>query len=145
MILSASLSIIFIILLSHQPSSATPINTTIVNDDCENNDKIVSVYDERQNGSENVRVNVKDVLFVWAPEDKINSEFLDYPANEEVPQNPVGSNEIQKPTSIIDILNSFQESSVTYSSTQKPNVNNNSLSGKIFFLVSPLFILLLFF
>lgn len=89
--------------------SAAPTNSTANNEvDCDDADDglLPVVYDQRQNGSENVRVNVKDVFLVWAPEEQTggDSDFLDYP-NEEVPQKPLG----EKPTSIIDILNSFQE------------------------------------
>lgn len=92
---------------------AAPTNTTTLTNEvnCENPDDL-STYDQRQNGTENVRVNVKDVFLVWAPSQAapgmLDSDFLDYP-NEEVPQKPIGSNEIERPTSIIDILNSFQE------------------------------------
>lgn len=87
--------------------NAAPANSTTNNEvDCDDDDL---VYDQRQNGSENVRVNVKDVFLVWAPaQEQSDTDFLDYP-NEEVPQKPLG----EKPTSIIDILNSFQELSAS--------------------------------
>lgn len=75
-----------------------------------NSSESMETIDQRQNGTENVRVNVKDVVLVWAPSDALleaggylDSDLLDYP-NEEVPQKPLGSNEIEKPTSIFDIL-----------------------------------------
>lgn len=115
------------VFLSVQPfSSAAPTNSSSNEVDCENADTYSSIYDQRQNGTENVRVNVKDVFLVWAPEGNpglLDSDFLDYP-NEEVPQKPTGSNEVEKPTSIIDILNSFQE--LAASSSPRPE------SGKRF-------------
>lgn len=85
------------------------------NESCERNetDSSYEIFDQRQNGTENVRVNVKDVVLVWAPSDALlgassflDSDLLDYP-NEEVPQKPIGSNEVENPTSILDILASF--------------------------------------
>lgn len=104
-----------ILLLVIQPliNNAAPIDND--NDDDNNNNNTAIIYDQRQNGSENVRVNVRDVFFVWAPEGG-DTDFLDYP-NEEVPQN--ASNEVEKPTSIFDILNSFATSTTT--TTIKPS------------------------
>lgn len=105
-------------------SNSAPLttNTTVTNEvNCENSETFSSVYDQRQNGSENVRVNVKDVFLVWAPDGNtglLDSDFLDYP-NEEVPQKPLGTNEVEKPTSIIDILNSIQELAVASGSNWK--------------------------
>lgn len=118
--------LVALILVTVQPFiSAAPTNGSSNEVDCEN-DAYSSLYDQRQNGTENVRVNVKDVFLVWAPEGQLaspgllDSDFLDYP-NEEVPQRPVGTSEVEKPTSIIDILNSFQELAAT--SSQRPIVD----------------------
>lgn len=117
--------IVLTLLFSIESFSAAPASNNSNEVECENNDTYSSVHDQRQNGTENVRVNVKDVFLVWAPEgplaspELLDSDFLDYP-NEEVPQKPVSgtSNEVQQPTSIIDILNSFQE--LAASSSQRP-------------------------
>lgn len=96
-----------------------------VNETCEKNgtESLNEVYDQRQNGTENVRVNVKDVVLVWAPSDALlgassflDSDLLDYP-NEEVPQKPIGSNEVERPTSILDILASFPDFSTSVGTT----------------------------
>lgn len=117
------------VFLSVQPfNSAAPTNNSSNEVDCENGNTYSSIYDQRQNGTENVRVNVKDVFLVWAPEGQLgnpgllDSDFLDYP-NEEVPQKPTGSNEVEKPTSIIDILNSFQE--LAASSSPRPEIGKS--------------------
>lgn len=125
------LVIILTVLLSIHPfgSAAAPTNSSSNEVECENSETYSSVYDQRQNGTENVRVNVKDVFLVWAPEGPLanpgflDTDSLDYP-NEEVPQKPIGSNEVERPTSIIDILNSFQE--LATSSSPRPDSGNNS-------------------
>lgn len=114
---------IILIYLTIQPlfGSATisTTNSTVFEN---NNTEIISkIYDERQNGSENVRVNIKDVFFIWAPlsDENTDTDFLDYP-NEEVPQESAGSsNEVEKPTSIIDILNSYLQLAAS-TTTVKP-------------------------
>lgn len=111
------------VLITIGGGDAAPTNNATSNEvDCENE---TALYDQRQNGSENVRVNVKDVFLVWAPEGNsgglLDSDFLDYP-NEEVPQKPSG---VEKPTSIIDILNSFQELAASSSSTPPTGITTD--------------------
>lgn len=96
-------------------------SSNAIDENCDQNasEESVETIDQRQNGTENVRVNVKDVVLVWAPSDALlgssailDSDLLDYP-NEEVPQKPIGSNEVVKPTSIFDILASFPNPAAT--------------------------------
>lgn len=108
------ISVVVLFCVAH---CAPPRNNSAnaIDENCDQNasDEFIETIDQRQNGTENVRVNVKDVVLVWAPSDALlggsgilDSDLLDYP-NEEVPQKPIGSNEVEKPTSIFDILASF--------------------------------------
>lgn len=100
----------FVVIFSREALDAAPSDRFDLDDQD-------SFYDQRQNGTENLRVDVKDVFLVWAPEGP--ADVVDYP-DEEIPQHP--SNDIERPTSIIDILNSFQQLSAAAS--QPPEEGN---------------------